>query len=582
MVRRFAFLCLLVVALGACTNPKPPIVIPTPPPTDPNAKPEKGTPISPELLLRPVQGAKVESNGRLFLANMAVPCCNTFTLAGVEQNSRWPMASEKWMDYTHEVGGANMWHFRLGPFIASPEVEVEWVDVGGAYKEGTLEWNPKFWEKVTDLAWHAKKLEGYVEVAVIDTWGCKYSQAGNTYMPWPQAAIDACGRKPEAEAERYIRKAVEELGCYGNVIWSTDVEGGNISGRTPEWFLWVAKTLRDEEQKTGCGFVHMIGTNSRIPEVEAGVDYVQTHERTTLSSPIAGRWTINNERNPEFPPDVEVANAKVARDQGLAWAAWRAGMDEATYQKVLEGFKAVFAGAGPEPPAGGCYAPGPDDPRWVTNPPPLTPQQRATQLGAQVSAAKDAVGDRCGKNVQESLALVAGKLREQGLCASGPWVDAVVVKAPDGLWEEHHVVAYTDGCWTLTNNGYKGAWTYSGEPPTASCGEPLPSRVSKWKGPVAHNNWYDSTPLQQSCDYCAAIGMGDIGGVPRCECPARKEEDPQRPACEALSTGGLPLWRCEVGEAEIRPDNPYQARCGGGSWIEVCHADGATCSRASL
>jgi hypothetical protein len=451
-------LALSVLAIASCT-PKPPPKPPEPPEPPADAKPAKGTPIAPELLLRPAPGGRVTVGGVQFNAFMAVPCCNTFTIGGVEKNSKWPMASEEFQDYTHAFG-ANMFHFRLGPFIASEEVEVEWVDVGGPYKDGTLEWNPKFWEKVTDLTWHAKKLGAHVEVVPIDTWGCKYSQAGNTYMPWPRPEIDACGRRPAPEAERYIRKAVEELGCYGNVIWSTDVEGGNIQGVQADWFLWVQRVIRDEEQKTGCGYVHMVGTNSRIPEVEAQVDYVQTHERTSLSSPIAGRWTINNERNPEFPVEQEVANFKVARDLGLAWAAWRAGMDEPTFEAVLKGFQAVAGGAGPEPPAGGCYAPGPDDERWVTNPPPLTPQQRGSQLVAQVSAAKDAVGDRCGRNVQESLALVAGKLREQGLCASGPWVDAVVVRAPDGLYEEHHVVAYGTGCFTQTGNGYKGAWTY--------------------------------------------------------------------------------------------------------------------------
>jgi hypothetical protein len=394
--------------------------------------------------------------GVQFNAFQAIPCCNTFTIGGVEKNSRWPMASEEWMDYTHAFG-ANMFHFRLGPFLATPDVEVEWVDVGGPYVLNSMDWNPKFWQEVRDLTYHAYKMGAAVEIAVLDTWACKYSQAGNTYMPWPQTSIDACGRRPEAEAERYIRKAVEELGCFGNVIWSTDVEGGNVQGTQAAWYLWVQSIIRDAE-KTACGFVHMVGTNSRLPEVESQVDYVQTHERTTLSSPIAGRWTINNERNPEFPVDVEVANAKVARDLGLAWAAWRAGMDEPTYEAVLKGMQAVHSGAGPAPPAGGCYAPGPDDPQWAV--PPLTPQQRGMQLGAQVGAAKDKVGDRCGKNIQESLALVAGALREQGLCASGPWVDAVAVKAPDGLYEEHHVVAYGTGCFTATPNGYKGAWRY--------------------------------------------------------------------------------------------------------------------------
>lgn len=462
-MRRLLVLAAVVISgmlfQGASCRPKPPTPVPTPTPPPVDGTPARGTPVGPEMLLRPAPGGRVTMGGVQFNAFQAIPCCNTFTIGGVEKPSRWPMASEAWMDYTH-LFGANMFHFRLGPFIASEEVEGEWVDVGGPYLTGTLDWNPKFWDKVRDLTYHAYKMGALVEIAPIDTWACKYSQAGNVYMPWPKAEIDACGRRAAPEAERYLRKAVSELGCFGNVIWSTDVEGGNIQGKEAEWFLWVQRVLRDEEPRSGCGYVHMVGTNSRIPEVESQVDYVQTHERTSLSSPIAGRWTINNERNPEFPVEQEVANFKVARDLGLAWAAWRAGMDEPTYEAVLRGFQAVAAGAGPEPPAGGCYAPGPDDERWVTNPPPLTPQQRGSQLVAQVSAAKDQVGDRCGRNVQESLALVAGKLREQGLCASGPWVDAVAVKAPDGLYEEHHVVAYGTGCFTQTQNGYKGAWRY--------------------------------------------------------------------------------------------------------------------------
>lgn len=572
---------------GSCGKPKPPVP-PQPPIEEPDVPP-KGVPTGAERLLRPAPGGRVTVGGVQFDAFLAQPCCNTFTIGGVQKNSRWPMASTDWMDYTHQFG-ANFFEFRLGPFVAG-EIETEWADVGGTYLPGTVTPNEAWWTEVRRLADHAYDQNSWVLARVVDTWGCKADQMGMVgpgaaYTGLPMAEVEACGRRPSPEIERHIRRAVSELGCWGHVVWGTDVEGGNIQGATAEWFLWVQRVIRDEEQKTGCGFVHGVMTNSRIPEVEAAVDFVDTHERTTLSSPIAGRWTANTERNPEFPVQTEVANFKVARDLGLAWAAWRAGMDEATYEAVLKGFQAVVQGAGPPPPPGGCYAPGPDDPGWVTNPPPLTPQQRATQLAAQVSAAKDTVGNRCGKNVQESLALVAGELRRQGLCASGPWVDAVVVRAPDGKWEEHHVVAYTDGCFTLTQNGYKGAWAYSGSSPgQVGCTDPRPPRVSTFnlKCEVA---WCDATPLIQSCDYCASIGMGDIGGTQRCTCPTRSEcpgfKCEERPACEAVAVNGNPAWRCEVGQVEVKTDNPYQARCSAGAWIEVCHADGATCTRAAL
>lgn len=456
-MRHAATVALVLAAFGSGCTPKPrPPVEPTPPPVV-SEVPAKGTPVAPEVLLRPAPGARVTSNGKPFLAFMAVPCCQPFRPNGEVVNARWPMASKAFMDYTAKYG-ANTFHFRLGPFLATPDAESEWVDVGGPYLDGTTDWNPRFWGEVRGLVWHAHNLDALVEVAVVDTWGCKYSQWGNIYMQLPPSEIEACGRKPSPGIERFIRKAVEELGCFGNVFWSTDVEGGQIRDASPEWFLWVQRVIRDEEQRSGCGFVHMIGTNSGFPEVEGQVDYVQVHSRTTLSSP-RGRWTINNERNPAFPPEVEAANARVARDLGLAWALWRAEMNDADFVRTLELFRDVFSSS-PAPQPNGCFAPDPEDPEWALRPTP--PSDRPSQLMAAVSAARDAVGDRCGRNVQESLALVADELRRAGLCASGPWVDAVAVLAPDGLWEEHHAVAYTDGCLTHPERGYKGAWLYRG------------------------------------------------------------------------------------------------------------------------
>ena len=417
--------------------------------------------MAPEMLLRPGPNATVTLKGQQWHAFMAVPCCNTFTIGGVEKNSRWPMASEEWMDYTSRFG-ANAWHFRTGPFIAG-EIETEWKDVGGTYLPGTVEPDEKHRQKKRDLVYHALQLGGIAEVAVVDTWGCKADQQGivgpgAAYTGLPMSEVDACGRRPSPEIEKHIRRQVEDLGCFGNVIWSLDVEGGNIQGTKPEWYLWAKNVIRDEEQKSGCKFVHMIGTNSGLDEVESQVDYVQVHDRSDVVA-RHGRWTINNEHNPECSVDCEVGRFKAARDKGLAWAAWRAGMDEPTYEAVLRGFQAVAGGG-----AAGCFPPDDEDPRWVPGP------VRACQMRAPVEAAKAEVGDRRqfwpanGTPEQrfaamfESLDLVAAAVRRQGLCA-GRLRDALFVKAPDGIWEEFHVVAATDGGYA--GNPCKGStWRY--------------------------------------------------------------------------------------------------------------------------
>ncbi len=326
-----------------------------PPPTD---TPPKAEPVGPERLLRP-NGTRLKTNdGKPFEMVMAVPCCMPFSpestlprrvhvlrVDGVEKPTLWPLGSVEWMDYTKAKGAANAFHFR-GPFLA--DGEPEWTAVGGAYLTPGGEWNPLYWQTERDLVWHAYQLGAYVEKVMIDTWGCKFSQAGNPYVPWPRDAIDACGRTWHPEHERYARKVVEELGCFGNVIWALDNEGQGVRGWQGSWFRKLRDVIRDEEQRTGCGFVHLIGTG--VSDVQGEVDYSITHARTPLTSPIAGRWTLDNEHNPQLPPVEEEQAFAGARQVGLAWALWRAGMTDPEFEDVLARFKRVVDGTAPPPP----------------------------------------------------------------------------------------------------------------------------------------------------------------------------------------------------------------------------------------
>ncbi len=105
----------------------------------------------------------------------------------------------------------------------------------------------------------------------------------------------------------------------------------------------------------------------------------------------------------------------------------------------------------PTPAPGECYAPA-DGPQWH----PADPQG-PTQLLTLVRGAEQRVGDVCGQVPDASLEVLAGTLREAGLCA-GRQNDAVMVQRPDGLFEEHHAVYYGDGCWL--SNSFRGLWEY--------------------------------------------------------------------------------------------------------------------------
>lgn len=243
----------------------------------------------------------------------------------------------------------------------------------------------------------------------------------------------------------------------------------------------------------------------------------------------------------------------------------------------------------PEPPPGpSCDIPGAEDPGWGA------PVSRSFQTRQAFNRAKILVGDRCGQDPLETLALIAAAANAAGDCAAGPWDDEVVFRAPDGLYEGYHAVAFGNGCYT--GNPERDAWPYLGQaPPPGTCGPPTPP-------PLHHFNlkfgepWSGGTPLVgPDPAYCRAVGYTDGRSFcavrPDCsgECPF-----PDREACEELVVGGDPLWRSD-GRVVIKRDNPYLARCclpsntGGKcqgappcSWLEICNAAGLICDRVEV
>lgn len=485
-------------------------------------------------------------------------------------NTLWPLASECWMDWTH-AKGANFFHFRMGPFYGTTATEIDWQEFGGPYAGGPgSDWNPAFWQKYRELLAHARSIGANVEVNVIDTWYCKHANSdwGDQPMPWPQSDIDACGRAPSPEQERYVRKVVSESKDAPHVIWLTDNEGGEIRGTKREWYEWVRSVIRDERAQSG-GAVRLVGTNN-TDFCDGPFDYCATHAGPPLTS-IAGKHTENNEHNDPSSPEREQAAFCGARAQGLHWWFWRAEMSAADMEQTLDLF-----GQGCGGPVQ-CFAPAPSPESDWSAPsapgvPTYSPSMRPPQLMAQLNQAKATVGDRCGatginpagvatifQGCLDTNGLVAAELRKQGLCASGPWTDAVAALAPDSKWEELHVCSYGDGCYT--GNPYKGAWDYLKSnptpptPPSGACGAPTPPPLSRFnakehtKGP--NRTILDSTPLVgPDATYCASIGFTDGRSI----CPVRQEGAADRAACEAVVVG-VPVW---TGPGEVSPENPYQ------------------------
>lgn len=531
----------LLLALGSCASNPP---VPTPTPTPPPPPTAKYT----SLLLR-TEGVRLirPNQTTSFSPFGAVQCCEGTEVNGAEINTLWPLASESWMDYTK----ANMFHFRMGPFFGDADHESEWAEIGGPYIGWGPEWNPAFWAKVVKLVDYAGQRGANVEVNVIDTWYCKHAQWGDQQMPWPEADIQACGHTSSPEQERYIRKVVSTLNDFANVIWITDNEGGEISHTQQAWYEWVASVIRDEEQKGEFKIVRLIGTNNTA-FANGPFDYVATHARAALVEPIAGKHTENNERNPQFSKEQEFANYCKAKEAGLNYWFWRAGMSQEDADWLLEKMR---QGCGGEPI--GCFPPADDDPAWQDPP---VGGAVGDNMRPALEAAKAAVGERCGatagnpptvhEGALATLDLLGAELRRMGYCA-GRATDSVFIQNPQGKWQEFHAVAFSTGCYANDPALLpKNTWTYLGA--TSNCpGVPTVDEILCREHQSTNHIW-DCTPK--------ADGQ-----------PIRPEGDPARPACEREACGGNPTFTITSDTLTLIPrDNPYQFKIAG-TGIGILH-----------
>lgn len=484
-----------------------------------------------------------------------------------EVNTRWPLASIAWQNYAHSYG-ANMFAFRINAWKGTPELESEWADLGGPFLPN-MEPNPAFWQEARAQANHARLNGDRVEVT-FDTWYCKWAQWGEPYLFLSPEDIAACGIYPSPGVEKVWRYTVQQLGCFGNVIFSVDNEGGQIQGSKRDWYLWMHYLVHDEQEKNPCKmpdgssvpFVHMVGTNTEFA-YDGPFDYVTTHSRAPLTGPLSGKFTINNERNPAFAPEEEAGYFEQARKAGQAWAFWADDMSAADYTRTLQLFKAVVDGG-----SAGCVAPPADDPKWQG----VVDASRVPQTLGWLNGAKAVVGDPRllpGATVWDrgllALKLVAEELRKQGHCSGGPWADANVIQAPDGRWEEIHTVAFTDGNWSGDPFKNKNQWSYPANymvPDACPFGVPATAYI-----------------------YCKPFGAWEDGTRHDCTPQTKRQnggspvwpEGDQRAACEFKSMGGPPAMSVSdvTGSLtfRVRDMNPLQFILdGAGTAILHCSA----------
>jgi hypothetical protein len=332
-------LCLALVA--ACTPKRPPKPPEPPPPPVKEAK-------FLNLLVRQEAGGTLMKGGQPWKPFGFVPCWD-----GEEvDHMGWPGIDDAGMDYALQYG-ADAFHIRLGPFTRDDK----WPNGLNAGSSAYIDddpakgFNPAWWAKVRRIVERAGQRGAVVEVDLIDGWQCRHAtpkgDPGSVPHPWSAADLNACANTLTPTHRDWLRKIVDEVGCFGNVIWQDGNEIGINASYKPAWSFAIRDVIREAEQELGCGVVHLFGTNSGHADVESDprIDYTVTHQRAGVSGPYYGKHRMNNERNPPFLPDQEHALWCAARENGAAtWWYWRGGThkDEmsdtlALWQKGCEG-----------------------------------------------------------------------------------------------------------------------------------------------------------------------------------------------------------------------------------------------------
>jgi hypothetical protein len=363
MRRALLILPLLLMGADKCKPTPTPTPVPTPPPDPIHHS---------ELLLRQ-SGGVLTRGGLPHKFKQCIPCWDPLEL----DHGGWSGFSPAWVDYSTAQGGCNAFHMRLGPSKTDP-ADVTWAGTGGLNEgmgpylndDPAQGFNQSWWDRALGMVRNAEEHQSNVEVDLIDGWGCKHAVWGDVPHVWSDADVKACGNVLTETHRQHLRKAVETFGCDAGVIWSD----GNEVGQTPRggpfrlpprpplrysasWTLGMVDLIRQYEQELGCGVVHMFGTNSENPEVEGSpkIDYTSAHDHNLVTGPVAGKWRLNNERNPSGSPAVECAAHCTAEKAGQAWAYWRGAQSKADMDATLACMKDCSV-----PPTSLCPDPKPD------------------------------------------------------------------------------------------------------------------------------------------------------------------------------------------------------------------------------
>lgn len=270
----------------------------------------------------------------------AIVCCEDAKANG------WPLVTLEALDLfaSHHLSYT---HCRLGPFTAAGEhdpIYVGYVTVPDG-RVDLEQFFPAFWERARGVAAHARLLRIYVEFDLVDRWVRQHGESDIPEVdPWSARnniqGIEVGGlaifhSAPAPIHERWIRKAVAELGEFENVLFQVGNEG--FKSFSEAWEVGVYDLVKDELRQRGFPD-RLVATNTHDPGLESRLDYITRH---VSEAPRAGaRPIVVNEYAP-LPPSEVLRQVRRARRFGTHFMYWRGDHDQSQWESTLAELGAI-------------------------------------------------------------------------------------------------------------------------------------------------------------------------------------------------------------------------------------------------